>query len=126
VLIPAALGDVLTKENAGDIQAKLIVEAANAPTQPDADEIFHNRGITVIPDILANAGGVTCSYFEWTQNLMVLRWSEDEVNAKLKTAMVSAYRTVRDLVKNKNLPWRTAAFIVALGRVAKATVMRGI
>jgi glutamate dehydrogenase (NAD(P)+) len=126
VLIPAALGDVLTRDIAGDVRAKLIVEAANAPTQPEADEIFERKGITVIPDILANAGGVTVSYFEWTQNIQGFRWTEDEVNQRLKQIMTSSYTTIRNLVKSRNLSWRTAAFIVALGRVAKATVLRGI
>jgi glutamate dehydrogenase (NAD(P)+) len=126
VLIPAALGDVLTEELAPHIRAKLIVEAANAPTQPGADAILEERGITVIPDILANAGGVTVSYFEWTQNIQVFRWSEEEVNERLKRIMTEAYSTVRDLVKKRNLSWRTAAFIVALGRVARATVLRGV
>ena len=126
ILIPAALGGVLTRDNAKEVRAKVIVEAANAPVEPEADEIFEQRGITVIPDILANAGGVTVSYFEWSQNIQVFRWSEDEVNQRLKQVMTSSYATIRDLVKSRNLSWRTAAFIVALGRVAKATVLRGV
>lgn len=126
VLIPAALGDVLTAEIAPHVRAKVIVEAANAPTQPEADAIFEQRGITVIPDILANAGGVTVSYFEWTQNIQVFRWSEEEVNQRLKRITTESYGTIRNLVKQRNLSWRTAAFIVALGRVARATVLRGI
>lgn len=126
VLIPAALGDVLTPELAPEVRAKVIVEGANAPTQPEADEILEKRGITVIPDILANAGGVTVSYFEWTQNIQVFRWTEEEVNERLRQVMTSAYGKVRDLVKQRNLSWRTAAFIIALGRVARATVLRGV
>src|SRR5580704_10594583 len=96
LLIPAALGGVLTRQVASEVRAKIIVEAANAPTLPQADEIFAQRGITVIPDILANAGGVTVSYFEWTQNLQCLHWTEDEVNGRLRQIMTSAYATIRN------------------------------
>jgi glutamate dehydrogenase (NAD(P)+) len=126
LLIPAALGGVLTRQVAGEVRAKLIVEAANAPTLPEADEIFAQRGITVIPDILANAGGVTVSYFEWTQNLQCLRWTENEVNGRLRQMMTAAYTTIREVVRSRNLDWRTAAYIVALGRVAKAAMLRGV
>lgn len=126
VLIPAALGGVLTAAIAPDVRAGVILEAANAPTEPEADEIFNQRGIPVIPDILTNAGGVTVSYFEWTQNIQAFRWSEEDVNSRLRQMMSAAYATVRGLVKDRSLDWRTAAFIVALGRVARATVLRGI
>ena len=126
LLIPAALGGVLTRQVAGEVRAKIIVEAANAPTLPEADEIFAQRGITVIPDILANAGGVTVSYFEWTQNLQCLRWTENEVNGRLRQMMTAAYTTIREVVRSRNLDWRTAAYIVALGRVAKAAMLRGV
>jgi glutamate dehydrogenase (NAD(P)+) len=126
VLIPAALGGVLTRDLAREVRAKVIVEAANAPTFPEADEVFEQRGIPVIPDILANAGGVTVSYFEWTQNLQCLRWTEAEVNARLRQIMTGAYVTVRNLVRSRNLGWRTAAYLVGLGRVAKAVVLRGV
>jgi glutamate dehydrogenase (NAD(P)+) len=126
VLIPAALGGVFSREVAEEVRAKVIVEGANAPTEPEADEVFHRRGIPVIPDILANAGGVTVSYFEWAQNIQCFRWTEDEVNQRLRQIMTSGYVTIRNLVKSRNLPWRTAAFIVGLGRVAKSTVLRGI
>ncbi len=126
VLIPAALGGVFTAEVAEEVRAGVIVEGANAPTEPEADEVFARRGIPVIPDILANAGGVTVSYFEWAQNIQCLRWTEDEVNSRLKHIMTSSYATIRNLVKSRNVSWRTAAFIVGLGRVAKATVLRGI
>jgi glutamate dehydrogenase (NAD(P)+) len=126
LLIPAALGGVLTRQVAGEVRAKIIVEAANAPTLPEADEIFAQRGITVIPDILANAGGVTVSYFEWTQNLQCLHWTEDEVNGRLRQIMTAAYTTIREVVRSRNLDWRTAAYIVALGRVAKAAMLRGV
>jgi glutamate dehydrogenase (NAD(P)+) len=126
VLIPAALGGVLTRDVAREVCAKVIVEAANAPTFPEADEVFEQRGITVIPDILANAGGVTVSYFEWTQNLQCLRWAEQEVNGRLRQIMTAAYATIRGLVQSRKLDWRTAAYIVALGRVAKAAMLRGV
>jgi glutamate dehydrogenase (NAD(P)+) len=126
VLIPAALGGVLTHDLAREVRAKVIVEAANAPTFPEADEVFEQRGITVLPDILANAGGVTVSYFEWAQNLQCLRWTEEEVNARLRQTMTTAYTTIRDLVRSRKLGWRTAAYIVALGRVAKAAMLRGV
>jgi glutamate dehydrogenase (NAD(P)+) len=126
LLIPAALGGVLTRQVAGEVRAKIIVEAANAPTLPEADQIFAKRGITVIPDILANAGGVTVSYFEWTQNLQCLRWTENEVNGRLRQMMTAAYTTIREVVRSRNLDWRTAAYIVALGRVAKAAMLRGV
>ena len=126
VLIPAALGGVLTRDVAREVCAKVIVEAANAPTFPEADEVFEQRGITVIPDILANAGGVTVSYFEWTQNLQCLRWTEKEVNGRLHQIMTAAYATIRGLVQSRKLDWRTAAYIVALGRVAKAAMLRGV
>jgi glutamate dehydrogenase (NAD(P)+) len=126
VLIPAALGGVLTCDVAREVRAKVIVEAANAPTFPEADEIFEQRGITVLPDILANAGGVTVSYFEWAQNLQCLRWTEKEVNTRLREIMTAAYATIRGLVQSRKLDWRTAAYIVALGRVAKAALLRGV
>jgi glutamate dehydrogenase (NAD(P)+) len=126
VLIPAALGGVLTGNLARKLRARLVVEAANAPTLPDADEVLARRGIPVYPDILANAGGVTVSYFEWVQNIQGFRWSEQEVNQRLKQVMVDGYRTVRSVVEQRKLSWRTAAYVVALGRVAKATVLRGV
>jgi glutamate dehydrogenase (NAD(P)+) len=126
VLVPAALGEVLTAELASEVRAEFVVEGANAPTLPAADEIFTRRRITVVPDILANAGGVVVSYFEWTQNIQCFRWSEEEVNRRLAEAMVAAYTTVRSLADRKRLSLRTAAYIVALGRVAKATVLRGV
>ena len=126
VLIPAALGGVLTRDTACEVRAKVIVEAANAPTFPEADEVLEKRSITIIPDILANAGGVTVSYFEWTQNLQCLRWTEKEVNDRLRQIMTAAYTTIRGLVRSRKLGWRTAAYVVALGRVAKAAMLRGV
>ncbi|MEO1175410.1 MAG: glutamate dehydrogenase, partial [Myxococcota bacterium] len=126
VLIPAALGGVLTRENAKDVRASLVVEAANGPTTPEADEHFEKNGVTVIPDILANAGGVTVSYFEWVQNIQHFSWAEDRVNAELATIMTAAHRSVRSLAEEKKLPLRTAAFVIAIGRVGKAHVLRGV
>src|ERR1700692_3385067 len=105
LLIPAALGGVLTLDVAREVRAKVIVEAANAPTFPEADEIFEQRGITVVPDILANAGGVTVSYFEWTQNLQCLSWTETEVNGRLRQVMAAAYATICGLVQSRKLGW---------------------
>jgi glutamate dehydrogenase (NAD(P)+) len=126
VLIPAALGGVLTRQNAPEIQTRVIVEAANGPTEPEADEVFEKRGIVVVPDILANAGGVTVSYFEWVQNIQQFIWEEDRVNQELEKIMKSAYEKVAQIAKSRKVPLRTAAFIVAIGRVGKATVLRGI
>jgi glutamate dehydrogenase (NAD(P)+) len=126
VLVPAALGGALTADLARELRAGVIVEGANAPTVPEAEQILTDRGIPVIPDILANAGGVTVSYFEWAQNVQSFRWSEAEVNERLAGVMTASYQTVRDLVKSRGVSWRTAAYIVALGRVARATVLRGI
>jgi glutamate dehydrogenase (NAD(P)+) len=126
VLVPAALGEVLTADIAADVRARFIVEAANAPTLPAADEVLARRDVVVVPDILANAGGVIASYFEWTQNIQCFHWSEDEVNCRLDGLMAGAYDTVRSLAERKHISLRTAAYIVALGRVAKATVLRGV
>jgi glutamate dehydrogenase (NAD(P)+) len=126
VMIPAAMGGVFGRHNAADVRAKVIIEAANSPTDPAADEIFAQRGVLVVPDILANAGGVTVSYFEWVQNLQSFRWTEDEINGRLRTTLSTGYRTMTRVAEERNLPWRTAAFVVALGRVARATILRGI
>jgi len=126
VLIPAALGHVLTRENAHAVRAKLIIEGANGPTQPEADEVFEKRGIFVVPDVLASAGGVTVSYFEWVQNLQHLSWEEDRVNAELEKSMKEAYERVAQVARSRKVSMRTAAYILAIGRVGKATVLRGI
>ena len=126
VLVPAALGEVLTEEVAKELRAGMVVEAANGPTVPEADALLADRGIPVLPDILANAGGVTVSYFEWAQNIQSMRWTEDDVNRRLAQVMLDSYRTVRGLVEQRKLTWRTAAYVVGLGRVAKATVLRGV
>lgn len=126
VLVPAALGGVLTKANAGDVRAKVIVEAANGPTTPEADEVFEKRGIPVVPDIYANAGGVTVSYFEWVQNLQNFTWDEEKVNGELDRIMRDSFARVHRIATERKVSLRTAAFIVAIGRVGKATVLRGL
>lgn len=125
-LVPAALGGVINKEdNATTLDCKVIVEAANSPVTPIADSILEQRGIPVLPDFLANAGGVVVSYFEWVQNLQQHPWSLDQVNRELHEKMLRAYRAVRDLVRERGLAWRTAAYMIALGRVAEAERLRG-
>jgi glutamate dehydrogenase (NAD(P)+) len=126
VLIPAALGGVLTPDNAKDVRAKFVVEAANSPTTPEADEIFEKRGLPVIPDILANAGGVTVSYYEWVQNLQNFQWPETRVNEELAIVMAAAYDNVMRIARERKVSLRTAAFVLGLGRVARALVLRGI
>jgi glutamate dehydrogenase (NAD(P)+) len=125
VLIPAALEGQLTADNASRVQAKLIVEGANGPTLPEADDIFRDRGITVVPDILANAGGVTVSYFEWVQGLQEFFWDEDEVYRRLERILIRAYDEVVHTMENHNVDMRTAAQITAINRVAQATLTRG-
>ncbi|MDP7395685.1 MAG: Glu/Leu/Phe/Val dehydrogenase dimerization domain-containing protein [Lentisphaeria bacterium] len=124
VLIPAALGGVLTRENAGDVRAGIIVEGANGPTTPEADEIFAKRGITVVPDILANAGGVTVSYFEWAQNIQQFRWELDRVRTELAKTMNNAYAAVLETAAEHQVDLRTAAFVLAIRRVGEATLAR--
>jgi len=125
VLIPAALEGQLTRENASNVRAKLIVEGANGPTTPDADDIFRDRGITVVPDILANAGGVTVSYFEWVQGLQEFFWDEDEVYRRLERILVRAFDDVSHAMEVHKVDMRTAAQITAINRVAQATQTRG-
>jgi glutamate dehydrogenase (NAD(P)+) len=126
ILIPAALEHQLTASNAPLIQARLIVEGANGPTTPDADAIFAERGILVIPDILANAGGVTVSYFEWVQNLQELRWTEAHVNQQLQAVMDDSFAQVLVLAEREHVSLRLAAYMLAVGRVVQATTDRGI
>ena len=124
-LVPAALGGVIHKMNADNLNCRFVIEAANGPTTPPGDEILFDKSIPVIPDILTNAGGVTVSYFEWVQNLQQFRWEEDDVNAKLEKKMVSAYSEVSTLRKEKKVSFRTAAFMVAIDRVARSVKLRG-
>ncbi len=126
VLVPAALEKQLTVENAGLIQAKLIVEGANGPTTPDADRIFASRGITVIPDIVANAGGVTVSYFEWAQDRAGYFWKESEVNERLADILLTNFDIVRDVARARRISLRTAAYVLAIDRVTKSLRIRGV
>ncbi len=122
---PCALDNVLTGQNAGAVDAKVVVEGANNPTTPEADAVFERRGIPVIPDFLANAGGVVVSYFEWTQNLQQHRWELDFVQRELAKKMSAAYHEVRDLARDKGVLLRTAAYAIALSRVVEAERLRG-
>jgi glutamate dehydrogenase (NAD(P)+) len=126
LLVPAALENVLTAENANDNNARVIVEGANGPTTPEADRILIDRGIYVVPDILANAGGVTVSYFEWCQGLQMLFWTEEEVNQRLEDIMVRAYHEVHKLGCDLKTDMRNAAMALAVNRVAEAIMARGI
>ncbi len=125
-LIPAAVEGVITQENAERIQASVIVEGANGPTTPEADQILGERGILVVPDILANAGGVIVSYFEWVQDLQSYFWSEEEINTHLERIMVETFKSVSALARGRNVSLRVAALILAVGRVADALMTRGI
>ena len=126
ILIPAALEAQITEENAGRIKAKVIAEGANGPTTPEADTILYEKGVHIIPDILANAGGVTVSYLEWVQNRMGFFWTEEKVNEDLNTIMVKAFREVMDTAKQYKIKMRTAAFIVGINKVRKVAEMRGL
>jgi glutamate dehydrogenase/leucine dehydrogenase len=124
ILIPAAMGGAIHRDNVGEVQAKLIVEAANSPVTPRADENLRSRGIRVIPDIMTNAGGVTVSYFEWVQNLQQFHWDEERVNTELERKMVAAWDAVFAEHQATKLPMRVAAYVVSLRRLADATKMR--
>ena len=126
ILIPAALENQITLANADRIRTRIVAEAANGPTTPDADSVLHRNGITVIPDILANAGGVTVSYFEWVQDLQELWWDEDDVNRRLEKIMVKAFNDVYATANRYSADLRTGAYILAIDRVADATRTRGI
>jgi glutamate dehydrogenase (NAD(P)+) len=124
-LIPAALGGVITRDNADSIQARFVIEAANSPTTPQADHILNERGVVVIPDILVNAGGVTVSYFEWVQNLQQFFWDEDQVNRELAKRLESAWQAVSETQGERDIDYRRAAYILAIDRVARAESLRG-
>jgi len=126
ILIPAALENVITLNNADQIKAKIVAEAANGPTTPHADEVLARKGIMLLPDILANAGGVTASYFEWVQDLQSFFWSEAEVNAKLESVMRRAFLEVHETMRKHRTHMRTGAYVLAVGRVADATLVRGL
>ena len=126
ILIPAALENQLTEKNAEYVQAKIIVEAANGPTSFEADEIFKRRGILVVPDILANAGGVVVSYFEWVQNLNSARWDLDRVNDTLQSKMVESFNAVYKMAQDKNTTLRMGAYALALERLVVSLSIRGI
>ena len=126
ILIPAAMENQLTKANSPKIKAKYIVEGANGPTSGEADKILNERGIIVVPDILANAGGVTVSYFEWVQDMQSYFWSEKEINARLQDIIVGAFTEVYDLAKKEKVDMRLAAFMVGIRRLGKAATIRGM
>lgn len=124
VLIPAALEDAITEANARDVRASIIVEGANGPTTPAANETLLKKGVTIVPDILANAGGVTVSYFEWAQNIQQFRWELDRVNAELERVMQRAYQDVREIAKMRKVDLRTASFLLGIQRVGLAALSR--
>ena len=126
VLVPAALENQLSGKNAARVKARLIIEGANGPTTPDADHIFNDRGVTVVPDILANAGGVTVSYFEWVQDLQRFFWAEHEINNRLESIMTHSYQTVRQKALEQQTNLRMGAYLLAVARVAEATEIRGV
>ena len=126
VLVPAALEQQVGAANAGAIRARLVVEGANGPTTPEADDILRARGVTVVPDVIANAGGVTVSYFEWVQDFSSFFWTEDEVNARLSRILVEAFDAVWRMAEEKRTSLRTAAFIVACTRILEARALRGL
>jgi glutamate dehydrogenase (NAD(P)+) len=126
VLVPAALEGAIVAENAPRIKAKIVAEAANGPTSPEADVILYENGVVLLPDILANAGGVVCSYFEWVQCLQEFSWSEDEVCHNLSGFIQRAFHSVHNMARERNTDMRTAALMLAISKVAEATTVRGI
>ncbi|KAF3774646.1 Glutamate dehydrogenase [Nymphaea thermarum] len=125
VLIPCALGGVVNRENAADVKAKFIIEAANHPTDPEADEILSKKGVMVLPDIYANAGGVVVSYFEWVQNIQGFMWDEDKVNQELRKYMMKGFNNIKEMCRTYECSLRMGAFTLGVRRVARATVLRG-
>lgn len=126
ILIPAALEQQITERNAGRIQARLVIEGANGPTTPQADDILHERGVLVVPDVIANAGGVTVSYFEWVQDFSSFFWSEDEINERLVKIMKGAFAAIWQVAEDNKVSLRTATFIVACKRILHARDLRGL
>ena len=126
VLIPAALGGVLTKDNAADVRARYVVEAANGPVMPEADDILREKDIVVLPDILANAGGVTVSYFEWVQNQQYFKWDLERTRTELARTLTASFEKMWALSSEKHISFRTAAYLMGIGRVGRATVLAGI
>ncbi|MFO0908320.1 MAG: Glu/Leu/Phe/Val dehydrogenase dimerization domain-containing protein [Isosphaeraceae bacterium] len=126
LLIPAALGGVFDASMARAVKAPIIIEAANGPTWPDADEVFHEKGVVVVPDILANAGGVIVSYFEWVQNLQHFRWPLEQIRREEESRMVEGFKRVHELAQAKSISLRTAAFMLAINRVGRARVLGGM
>ncbi len=126
IFLPAALENQITVANADKIRARLIVEGANGPTSPQAEDMLLDKGIVILPDVIANAGGVTVSYFEWVQNLSSFFWKESEINARLDLALSDAFKAVWDLSQERKIPLRTAAFVVACTRVLEARQLRGL
>jgi glutamate dehydrogenase (NAD(P)+) len=126
ILIPAALGGVITNDNAKNVHAQIVIEAANGPTTPDADLVLHEKGIIVLPDILANAGGVTVSYFEWAQNRQYYKWSLNRVRQELDHVLTDAFERVWEMANQRTVSLRTAAYMIGIGRVGRATLLGGI
>ncbi len=126
VLVPAAMENQITRATAGSVRARMVAEGANGPTTPEGDEILGDKGITVIPDILCNAGGVVVSYFEWVQSLQQLFWEEEDINGRLEKIMIRSYHDVKDKAESLKIDLRTAAQVLGIGRVADATMTRGL
>jgi glutamate dehydrogenase/leucine dehydrogenase len=126
ILVPAALENQITRHNAPRIKARVVAEAANGPTTPEADAILYDKGVYLIPDILCNAGGVTVSYFEWVQDMQSFFWTEDRINDSLKGIMDRAFEDVHAMAERHEVDMRTAAYMVAVARVAEATTLRGL
>ena len=125
VFIPAALGGMIHKENADRMRCRMMVEGANSPTTPSADSILNDKGVMIVPDVLANAGGVVVSYFEWVQNLQHFRWNEDQVNERLGEIMRRAFHEVADRAEENGTPMRPAAYELGIERVVEAASTRG-
>jgi glutamate dehydrogenase (NAD(P)+) len=126
IMIPAALEQQITAANAHQIQARMVIEGANGPTTPEADDILHERGILVVPDVIANAGGVTVSYFEWVQDFSSFFWSEDDINQRLVRIMREAFAAIWQVADEHRVSLRTATFIVACSRILHARELRGL